>query len=372
MSSIGILIGTRPEAIKLAPVVHALAERGHTPHVLVTGQHREMLLPILNELEIEPNEDLQLMQPSQTLAGLSSAVLNGVTESLRRRKYRWLVVQGDTTSAAMAALAAFYENVSVAHVEAGLRTDDLRNPFPEEANRRLIGRLATLHCAPTLTARDNLLREGVDPHTVHNVGNTIVDALKQASARWIPQLEPNPMLAELGTDGRMLMIVTCHRRESIGDDMAAICRGVRKIATEFSETLNVLFPVHLNPAVQELVRETLSGMANVHLVEPLGYLRFIEALQMAKLVVTDSGGVQEEAATLGIPLLVVRRTCERMEAVSAGVSQLVGPEENAIFDAAQQLLSNEAVYRSYARKTEAFGDGRAAGRIADLLLETPS
>ncbi len=370
MSDIGILIGTRPEAIKLAPLVHALSQRDGQPHVLVTGQHRELLDPILRDLEVVPSENLGLMQPGQTLAGISAAVLGGVTDSLRDRSFRWLVVQGDTTSAAMAALAAFYENIPVAHVEAGLRTHDRRNPFPEEINRRMIGSLATLHCAPTWAARENLLREGVDKQTIDVVGNTIVDALHHATRRWVPKLEPNPLLAELRADGRALVIVTCHRRESIGDDMAAICRGVRQLAEQFATELQVLFPVHLNPGVQQLVHEVLANVPNIHLVEPLGYLRFVEALQVAKLVITDSGGVQEEAATLGIPLLVVRRTCERMEAVSAGVSQLVGPEEDALVEAANQLLTDEDTYRRFARPTQAFGDGKAAERIAERLLES--
>lgn len=369
MSDISFLIGTRPEAIKLAPVVHELTRRGQPPHVLVTGQHDELLLPILRDLEIEPSENLRLMRPAQTLAGISAAVLDRVAESLRGQSFRWLLVQGDTTSAAMGALAGFYEDVPVMHIEAGLRTHSPRNPFPEEANRRMIGGLATLHCAPTEAARDNLQREGVDPDSIHVVGNTIVDSLHHAIKNWIPKLEPNPLLAKLGDSGRSLVIVTCHRRESIGDDMIAVFRGVWRIADAFAGDVDVLFPVHLNPGVQQLANQTLRGTENVHLVEPMGYLRFIEALKMAKVVITDSGGVQEEAATLGVPLLVVRRTCERMEAVSAGVSQLVPPDDERLFHAASELLSDDDVYRKYARPTTAFGDGHASQRIADLLME---
>jgi len=367
MSGIAVLIGTRPEAVKLMPVVRALEAAGHPPSVWVTGQHREMLQPILAELDLQADEDLHLMQPGQGLADLSARVLTATRDLIARTRPRALVVEGDTTSVAMGALAAFYEGVSVAHVEAGLRTGDRRNPFPEELNRRLVASLADLHFAPTARARENLLREGIDAAKVHLVGNTVVDALVFARDRLIPRLPPDP-----GTDGipgpsRRLVLVTAHRRESFGPDLLAITEGLRRLAHAFPD-VDIVYPVHLNPRVDGPVRQSLGSVATVHLLPPLGYLRFVQLLMRATLVVTDSGGVQEEAAALGIPLLVARRTSERLEAVEAGVAEMVGPDAERICAAASRLLRDPEAYASRARPTSAFGDGRAGPRIADTLL----
>jgi UDP-N-acetylglucosamine 2-epimerase len=368
MSGIAVLIGTRPEAIKLMPVVRALEAAGARPSVWVTGQHLELLQPVLADLDLHADEDLRVMQPGQGLVDLSARVLTATRDLISRTRPRALVVEGDTTSVAMAALAAFYEGVLVAHVEAGLRTGDRRSPFPEELNRRLVASVADLHFAPTPRAAENLRREGVDPATVHVVGNTVVDALFHAREQLVPRLAPDPVLDGLPSPGRRLVLVTAHRRESFGPDLLAITRGLRRLAQAVPD-VDIVYPVHLNPQVDGPVRESLAGVASVHLLPPLGYLRFVQMLLRATLVVTDSGGVQEEAAALGIPLLVARRTSERLEAVEAGVAEMVGPDADRIVEAASRLLRDHEAWARRARPTSVFGDGRAAPRIAHVLLQ---
>jgi UDP-N-acetylglucosamine 2-epimerase (non-hydrolysing) len=368
MSGIAVLIGTRPEAIKLMPVVRALEAAGARPSVWVTGQHRELLQPILAELELQADEDLRVMQAGQGLVDLSARVLTATRDLIARARPRLLVVEGDTTSVAMGALAAFYEGVTVAHVEAGLRTGDRRNPFPEELNRRLVAAVADLHFAPTPRAAENLRREGVDPASVHVVGNTVIDALFHARDRLVPRLPPDPALDAVPARGRRLVLVTAHRRESFGPDLLAITLGLRRLAGAFPD-VDIVYPVHLNPQVDGPVRESLAGVAAVRLLPPLGYLRFIQLLMRATLVVTDSGGVQEEAAALGIPLLVARRASERLEAVDAGVAEMVGPDADRIVTAASRLLDDPQAHARRARPTSAFGDGHAASRIAHVLVQ---
>ena len=365
---VAVLIGTRPEAVKLMPVVRALEEAGAPPAVYVTGQHRELLAPILADLGLVAAEDLGVMQPNQALGDLSARLLSAVQSLLRRRRPDTLVVQGDTTSVAMGALAAFYEDVRVAHVEAGLRTGDRRNPFPEEMNRRLVGCVADLHFAPTARARDNLLAENVPPEKVHLVGNTVVDALFHARDRLVPGLPPDPATEPLLRSPRPLVLVTAHRRESFGPDLMAIAEGLRKLATAFAGRIEIVYPVHLNPNVDSVMRGALAGAPGVHLTPPLSYLRFLQLLLRARLVITDSGGVQEEAAALGIPFLCARRASERLEAVEAGVGELVGPDAEALFAAAARLLEDEAAHARRAIPTRAFGDGKAGPRIARVLL----
>lgn len=368
---IAVAIGTRPEAIKLMPVVRALEAAGAPPTVFLTGQHQELLDATLEELEIVPDEDLDLMEPDQSLGDLSARVLVGMQDLLRRRRPRALVVQGDTTSVAMAALAGFYEDVSVAHVEAGLRTGVRRNPFPEEMNRRLAACLADLHFAPTPRARENLLEENVAGDRIHVVGNTVIDALFHARDHLLPALPADPELDGILRSGRKLVLVTAHRRESFGPDLRSVCTGIRRVAERFGDALEVVFPVHLNPNVQAAVQDVLPRVPNVRLLPPLSYLRFARLLMAATLVITDSGGVQEEASALGIPILVVRRTTERPEAVEAGVAELTGPEADRISGAAQRLLTDEGAYRARAVPTQVFGDGRAAERIVRVLSQEP-
>lgn len=368
MHNIGILIGTRPEAIKLMPVIRAFEHVGVNPKVFVTGQHRELLEPILSELNIVHVENLRLMEDDQSLGDLSARVLARVQEALRRHQLHLLVVQGDTTSAAMSALAGFYENVSVAHVEAGLRTGSRRNPFPEEMNRRLIACLADLHFAPTTQARENLLKEGVPSGRIHVVGNTVIDALFYVRDHLLDSMAPDPLLEQIVARGRQIVLVTGHRRESFGTDLASICRGIRELANAFSSSIEIIYPVHLNPNVQREVRPILSSVTNIRLTEPLSYARFVEVMLRSKLIITDSGGVQEEAAALGIPVLVTRQTCERLEAVEIGVSEVVGPDKNKIVEAAYRLLTDEHVYRNRAVPSAVFGDGHSAERIVQIIL----
>ncbi len=365
--TIGVLIGTRPECIKLAPVVHALEARHAAVEVYVTGQHRELLLPLFDDLALTPTVNLDLMRPDQSLAGLSARILDGMEPLLRERKPGCMIVQGDTTTVAMGALACFYAGVPVAHVEAGLRTGVPRNPFPEEMNRRMAAVLADFHFAPTVEARDNLLREGVAAERIHVIGNTVVDALFYASSHLATNAIPDPMLAPVYASGRDLVLITGHRRENFGPDFTSMCRGIARLAREFP-AVNFVYPVHPNPHVRSAVEAQLRGLDNVLLTDPQPYVRFIQLLSKTKLIITDSGGVQEEGAALGIPMLVTRHTCERMEAVRAGVSKLVGPDENAIFAHGKELLSDPVAYAAQARPTQVFGDGHAAERIAEILL----
>lgn len=365
---IGVLIGTRPECIKLAPVVRALEAEGAPVEVYVSGQHRDLLDPLLDELSLRPVANLSVMQPDQSLTGLSARLLTAMQSLLETRKPDWMVVQGDTTTVAMGALACFYANVRVAHVEAGLRTGVRRNPFPEEMNRRIAGVLADLHFAPVPRARENLLREGVSSAAVHLVGNTVVDALFHARDTLVRKAVPDPVLAEIYASGRPLVLITAHRRENFGVEFEAMCGGLKRLAGAFPETAFV-YPVHPNPYVRAATSQCLGGMGNLYLIDPQPYVRFVQLLLRAKLIITDSGGVQEEATALGIPLLVTRHTCERMEAVEAGIAQLVGPEEEAIFAEGHRLLSDESAYAAQARPTPVFGDGQAAQRIARILLD---
>jgi len=350
--------------------VRALEEAGAPPAVYVTGQHRELLAPILADLALVPAEDLGVMQPNQALGDLSARLLIAVQELLRRRRPRILVVQGDTTSAVMGALAAFYEDVRVAHVEAGLRTGQRRNPFPEEMNRRLVACVADLHFAPTPRARDNLLAENVPAEAVHLVGNTVVDALFHARDRLVPGLPPDRVTEPWLRSPRALVLVTAHRRESFGPDLLAIAAGLKRLAEAFAGRIEIVYPVHLNPNVDSVMRAALAGVDGVHLTPPLSYLRFLQLLLRARLVITDSGGVQEEASALGIPFLCARRASERLEAVEAGVGEMVAPEADALFGAAARLLGDEAAHAERAIPTKAFGDGHAAERIARILLGT--
>ncbi len=363
-----VVLGTRPEVIKLAPVVSALAAAGVPTHVLSTGQHREMLEQVLASFGLEPDGDLRVMQPDQSLAGLSAAILAAIDSVLAELQPSWLVVQGDTTTVAMVALAAFYRKVPVAHVEAGLRTFHRYDPFPEEMNRTLLGSLADLHFAPTAAARRNLLDAGVGAERVHVVGNTVVDALRMMEARVAGQ-----SYAELGLDlptDRDLVLVTGHRRESFGAGLRHLCLGLKQLAEELGERVLIVYPVHLNPNVQAAAREVLTGVANVRLLPPLPYPAFVKLMTSARLIITDSGGVQEEAASLGVPVLVTRQTSERQEAIAAGVAELVGTDAERIAAAGHRLLTDPQAHAARAVRSDVFGDGRAGERIVELLLAT--
>jgi UDP-N-acetylglucosamine 2-epimerase (non-hydrolysing) len=363
---VAVVVGTRPEAIKMAPVVKALAAQPETVRlsVLSTGQHREMLEQVLSLYGIIPDVDLHLMTPDQTLSGLTQAAIGGLTDCLSQRNPDLLLVQGDTTTVFAAALTAFYRGIPVGHVEAGLRSHDLANPFPEEANRRLTSVLATLHFAPTPLAREELLREGHDPARIVVTGNTVVDALLDLSERLGP--ERCPLLDTLAPDGSRVVLVTSHRRESWGRALADICDAVADLARAFPDVA-FIYPVHRNPNVREVVFRALRGLANVHLVDPLDYQTFVLLMRDATLILTDSGGVQEEAPTFRTPVLVLREVTERPEASRLGLSRLVGTNRNVIVREATRLLTDETAREAMRRGPNPYGDGRAAERIAEAV-----
>lgn len=352
--------GTRPEAIKMAPVIAALRRRPDAFAVTVctTGQHREMLDQVQDLFGLVPDLDLALMQPDQTLNGLSAAALKAVDEVLTAQRPDWLLVQGDTTTAMTAALAAFHRGVRVGHVEAGLRTGDLQRPFPEEANRRIIDLLADALFAPTAQSGDALLAEGCDPARIHVVGNTVIDAL-----RCLPlEGEEDP--------GRTEVLITVHRRESFGAPLREVFTALAELARAFPEVVWV-YPVHRNPNVLGPAFEILGGLPNLELHEPFDYRELVGRLARCRFVLTDSGGIQEEAPTFGKPVLVLRETTERPEGVAAGVARLVGVDRARIVAEASRLLTSEAAYLEMARAVNPYGDGRAAERIAAVLAGEP-
>lgn len=365
MRKVMVVFGTRPEAIKLAPVIHALRARSdcHT-QVCSTGQHRELLTGALAVFGVQPDVDLDLMTPGQTPTEVLGRVVLRFDELLRGERPDTLVVQGDTTTVMAAALAAFYTGVEVAHVEAGLRTRDRRAPFPEEVNRRVAGVVADLHFAPTPIARDNLLREGADAAQVFVTGNTVVDALRLAQSR----LRDTPLPPALDVAPRRLVLVTAHRRESFGAPLRLVCQALRDLVARFDD-IEIVYPVHLNPNVHGPVHELLGGQPRIRLVEPLDYADMVRLLSRAALVLTDSGGVQEEAPALGAPVLILRDKTERPEVVAAGAARLVGTDRERIVENAAQLLSDPAARAELARPREIFGDGHAAARIVEVIVD---
>jgi UDP-N-acetylglucosamine 2-epimerase (non-hydrolysing) len=374
MSQLRVLsiFGTRPEAVKMAPVIQALAAHPEIEaRVCVTAQHREMLDQVLELFQIQPDYDLNLMRPDQTLAGLTAEILQHIDPVLQKEDPDWVLVQGDTTTVMAAALAAFYRNVHVGHVEAGLRTGDKRQPFPEEINRRIAGTLADLHFAPTELSRQNLLREGVEDWRIHVTGNTDIDALLQISARQTP-VQVQQWLGEWGiSQGKRLILVTAHRRENFGEPIRSICAALKKLAETYAGEVQIVYPVHLNPHIQGPVHEILDGVENIHLTAPLDYLPMVHLLKQATLVLTDSGGIQEEATGLGKPTLVLREKTERPEGVAAGVLKLVGTDRQRIVAETRELLENPRAYAAMAHAANPFGDGKASARIVDALLKFP-
>lgn len=363
MQRVLLVFGTRPEAIKMAPLVRVLGEHPEFEAVTcVTAQHREMLDQVLDWFHIQPDFDLDLMQPNQTLAGLTARALNGVTEVIEQVQPDVVLVQGDTTTAMAATMASFYQRIPVGHVEAGLRTYDRYNPFPEEVNRCLVGVMASYHFAPTQTAREALLAEGVAAESIVVTGNTVIDALQWT----VSQPYKLNINVPLDRPGERLILVTAHRRESFGPDFEAICCALRQIA-ERNADVRLVYPVHLNPNVQEPVYRILRGIDRVHLIDPLPYPDFAHLMNRSSLVITDSGGLQEEAPALGKPVLVMRRTTERPEAVEAGTARLVGTDGDVILKEAETLLRDPAAYEAMANAVSPFGDGHAAERIARHL-----
>ena len=353
-------VGTRPEVIKMAPIIQALGrETWADVRVLATGQHRELLHDALKVFNLSADIDLDLMRPKQSLARLTTRMLRAINEILERGKPDAVLVQGDTTTVLCAALASFYNQVPIGHVEAGLRTGDVFSPFPEEANRALVSRLAKWHFCATSEGRDNLIKEGIVEQDIYVTGNTVIDALLAVAK------EKNKLPVKLGQNER-LILVTCHRRENFGDPLGEIFRALRTIACQ-NDNVKILFPVHPNPNVRERAYEILSGIQNVTLTHPLDYRSFVAAMKASYFIISDSGGVQEEAPALNKPVLVVRNSTERPEAVAEGVVRVVGTNCDEIITQANSLLSDATVYKSMARGVSPYGDGRAAERIVAEL-----
>jgi UDP-N-acetylglucosamine 2-epimerase (non-hydrolysing) len=365
------IFGTRPEAIKMAPLALALAaDPRFDSRVCVTGQHRQMLDQVLELFELVPDYDLAIMKAGQDLTDVTTAILQGLKLILAEFKPDVVLVHGDTATTFATSLAAYYQQIPVAHVEAGLRTNNLYSPWPEEGNRRLTGALAALHFAPTDNSRDNLLREGVAPSTIHVTGNTVIDALldvvrKLDGGDVALQTRFQEQFAFL-PEGRRIVLVTGHRRENFGGGFERICMALADVAKAFPD-VDVVYPVHLNPNVREPVNRLLQGINNVHLIEPLDYLPFVYLMSRAYLILTDSGGIQEEAPSLGKPVLVMRDTTERPEAVAAGTVKLVGTEVESITRNLRQLLTDEGAYRAMSFAHNPYGDGQACARILEAL-----
>ena len=363
-----VVFGTRPEAIKMFPVIHALAaDPCFEPVVCVSAQHRQMLDQVLEIAGIVPDHDLDLMKPDQTLDALTAALLVELGKVMEIEKPDRVLVQGDTATAMAGALAAYYRKIPVAHVEAGLRSHNIYHPWPEEVNRKIIGSIADLHFAPTSVSEAALLRENVPAGQVHVTGNTVIDALHWVTAR----IGEEPTLASGLADlerrfaGKRIIGVTSHRRENFGGGMEAIAEAIRRIAAR--PDVAVIFPVHLNPNVRAVMHGALAGLANVALIEPLDYPHFARLLAISEIMLTDSGGVQEEAPALGKPVLVMRETTERPEGVAAGTARLVGTDVDAIVTEIFTLLDDKAAYSAMARAHNPFGDGQTARRIVELL-----
>ncbi|HBU48988.1 MAG TPA: UDP-N-acetylglucosamine 2-epimerase (non-hydrolyzing) [Myxococcales bacterium] len=371
MKRVAAIFGTRPEAIKMMPVVAELDRSDQIDcQFIATAQHREMLDQVIGLFERPPNLDLNLMKPGQTLAELSARLLTHLDQALEQLDPDLVLVHGDTTTSAMAGLAAFYRQIPVGHVEAGLRTGDLSAPFPEEFNRILTGRLARWHYAPTTGARDNLVAEGTPLKNILVTGNTVIDALHQVSAR-LDRYEgfPQPLPAELGgilSDSSRLVLVTGHRRENFGEGFLGICQGLKRLA-QSQPKVNIVYPVHLNPRVKEPVHELLGDISNVYLIPPLDYLPFVALMRRSDMVLTDSGGIQEEAPGLGKPVLVMREKTERPEALAAGTVRLVGTDPERIVNEALQLLEDPRHYAQMSEASNPYGDGLASGRIRHHL-----
>jgi UDP-N-acetylglucosamine 2-epimerase (non-hydrolysing) len=363
MNSICITLGTRPEAIKLAPVIQAFRESGEfITRVILTGQHKEMVEQVMTLFELQSDEDLEIMQPRQTLTDITCRSLRGLETVFGRLQPHLVIVQGDTTTAFAAALAAFYQQIPIAHVEAGLRTNDIYNPYPEEANRRLISQLTRLHFAPTTLAVENLRKSGVTGD-IHHTGNTVIDALLTVAGK-----QPHCDIAGLDWDRYRVLLATVHRRENWGEPLEDIIQGFSGLLEKYPDTA-LLLPLHRNPTVREPIQAALGNHPRVFLTEPLDYARLVGAIARCYLLLTDSGGLQEEAPSLGKPVLVLRETTERPEAVNAGTAKLIGTDPKQIVAMAGELLADSTVYDRMANAINPFGDGKASERILSIVRE---
>jgi len=364
------VFGTRPEAIKMAPLVHKLAsDERFEAKVCVTAQHREMLDQVLDLFEIKPDYDLNLMKPGQDLTDITCGILHGLKPVLEEFKPDYVLVHGDTATTFSTTLAAYYQQIKVGHVEAGLRTGNLYSPWPEEGNRKLTGALADVHFVPTLTSQKNLLAEGVSADKTVITGNTVIDALLEVKAKLAQDADiQQKMAAKFAflVDDKKMVLITGHRRESFGGGFERICQAIANLASEFPQ-VQFVYPMHLNPNVREPVNRLLADKGNVYLIEPADYLPFVYLMDKATVILTDSGGVQEEAPSLGKPVLVMRDTTERPEAVDAGTVKLVGTDVDAIFNNVHELLTNNEAYKKMAFAHNPYGDGKACQRIVDFL-----
>lgn len=366
------VFGTRPEAIKMAPVIHALNEDNYIEScVCVTGQHRHMLDQVLHLFDITPHYDLNIMKHEQTLHDVTSNILLGMKSVLDEFKPHIVLVHGDTATTFAATLAAYYQQIPVGHIEAGLRTGDIYSPWPEEGNRKLTGAIAKLHFAPTDTSKNNLCKENVDVNDVVVSGNTVIDALFLIKQKLLEDKNLSQQLAlqfPMLEKDRKLVLITCHRRESFGFGFEQICQAVRELASKHP-SVQFIYPVHLNPNVQEPVNRYLQNIDNIYLIEPLDYLPFVYLMNQSHLILTDSGGIQEEAPSLGKPVLVMRDTTERPEAVAAGTVRLIGTNKSDIINNVESLLINDIEYNKMSRAHNPYGDGKASTRITNHIRE---
>lgn len=361
------VFGTRPEAIKMAPLVKKLKEAEGIESVLcVTAQHREMLDQVLELFDLVPDYDLNIMKPNQTISMITANVITGIEEVFVKEKPDIVLVHGDTTTTFATALAGFYQQVKVGHVEAGLRTYDKYSPWPEEINRVLTGHIADLHFAPTERNRQNLIKEAIAEDAIFITGNTVIDALLEVVDK--PYEFQDETLKKIDFENRRVIAVTCHRRENLGENMEHIFSAIRDIAAEF-EDVEIVYPVHMNPKVRETAKKVLGNAERIHLIEPLQYQPFVNLMAKSYFLITDSGGMQEEAPSLGKPVLVVRRETERPEAVEAGTVKLAGVERDTIYTMAKELLTNKESYERMAHAVNPYGDGHACERIVKILKE---
>ncbi len=360
------VFGTRPEAIKMAPIIKELERKKIEQVICVTAQHRQMLDQVINLFEIKPDYDLNIFKEGQTLTDITINALKGLEEVVKKELPDILLIQGDTTTVFAGALAAFYQKIKIGHVEAGLRSYNLYSPYPEEANRKLTGVLTNFHFAPTLSNRDNLLREGYDEKSIFITGNTVIDALKYTVKD--DYKFKDEVLSQIDFENKKVILLTSHRRENIGEKMEHIFSGIKRAVEEVKDAI-VVFPVHLNPRVREIANRVFKENEDIYLVEPLEYEPFTNLMARSFIVVTDSGGLQEEAPALGKPVLVIRDETERPEGISAGTAKLVGTEEENVYKNLKELLTDEKLYSTMARAVNPYGDGKASERIVDILLD---
>lgn len=367
MIKVMTVFGTRPEAIKMAPLVKKLEEAKDIKSIVcVTAQHREMLDQVLELFSIKPDYDLDIMKDRQTITGITTSVLKGIEDVIVKEKPDMILVHGDTTTTFAGSLAAFYQKVPVGHVEAGLRSGDKYSPYPEEINRSLTGRIASIHFSPTISNKDNLLKENIDEKDIIITGNTVIDALMMAIDKYYKF--DDEKLNNIDFDNKKVILLTSHRRENLGQPMINIFKAVKRTVEE-NKDVEIVFPVHLNPKVRELVKSVLGGLERVHLIEPLDYKPFVNLMAKCDIIMSDSGGIQEEAPSLGKPVIVLRKETERPEAVEAGTVKIVGTEETDVYESVNTLIKNKAEYDKMANAVNPYGDGKASDRIVEGILE---